>query len=100
MEPFLVDKYQETSMSGVYAIGDCATIYNNATQSTDYIALASNAVRTGIVAAHNACGHKLEGAGVQRFKWYFNLWIEYGFDRIDFRKGKKPKVSMLLKSSM
>ena len=62
---FLVDKYQETSVPDVYAIGDCATIYNNATQSTDYIALASNAVRTGIVAAHNACGHKLEGAGVQ-----------------------------------
>lgn len=62
---FLVDKYQETSVPGVYAIGDCATIYNNATQATDYIALASNAVRTGIVAAHNACGHKLEGVGVQ-----------------------------------
>ena len=62
---FLVDKYQETSVPGVYAIGDCATIFNNATQTIDYIALASNAVRTGIVAAHNACGHKLEGVGVQ-----------------------------------
>ena len=52
---FLVDKKQETSLPGVYAIGDCATIYNNASRETDYIALASNAVRTGIVAAHNAC---------------------------------------------
>lgn len=25
-----VDKKQETSLPGVYAIGDCATIYNNA----------------------------------------------------------------------
>ena len=62
---FLVDKKQETSLPGVYAIGDCATIYNNASCETDYIALASNAVRTGIVAAHNACGHNLEGIGVQ-----------------------------------
>lgn len=62
---FLVDKYQETSLPGVYAIGDCATIFNNATQTVDYIALASNAVRTGIVAAHNACGHQLEEIGVQ-----------------------------------
>lgn len=62
---FLVDKHQETSMPDVYAIGDCATIFNNATQSADYIALASNAVRTGIVAAHNACGSNLEGVGVQ-----------------------------------
>ena len=62
---FLVNKHQETSITGVYAIGDCATIYDNATRETSYIALASNAVRTGIVAAHNACGTDLEGIGVQ-----------------------------------
>ena len=62
---FLVNKRQETSIPGVYAIGDCATIYDNATGDTSYIALASNAVRTGIVAAHNICGTDLEGIGVQ-----------------------------------
>ncbi|CAM2806369.1 NADH oxidase [Streptococcus acidominimus] len=62
---WIVDKKQETSMKDVYAIGDCATIYDNARQDTSYIALASNAVRTGIVAAHNATGHELEGVGVQ-----------------------------------
>ncbi len=62
---FLVDNHQETSVPGVYAIGDCATIYDNATKDTSYIALASNAVRTGIVAAHNSCGTELEGIGVQ-----------------------------------
>lgn len=62
---WIVDKKQETSMKDVFAIGDCATIYDNARQDVNYIALASNAVRTGIVAAHNACGHELEGAGVQ-----------------------------------
>ena len=27
---FLVDKKQETSLPGVYAVGDCAIIYDNA----------------------------------------------------------------------
>lgn len=62
---FLVNKSQETSIPDVYAIGDCATVYNNAIQDTDYIALATNAVRSGIIAAHNACGTKLESDGVQ-----------------------------------
>lgn len=62
---FLVNRKQETSVPGVYAIGDCATVYNNAVQGTDYIALATNAVRSGIIAAHNACGKTLESPGVQ-----------------------------------
>lgn len=62
---FLVDKYQETSVKGVYAIGDCATVYDNSVQEVNYIALASNAVRSGIVAAHNSCGRELESVGVQ-----------------------------------
>lgn len=62
---YVVNKKQETSIQDVYAIGDCATIYDNALQSDTYIALASNAVRSGIIAAHNACGTTLEGIGVQ-----------------------------------
>lgn len=62
---YLVDSHQQTSDPDVYAIGDCATIFNNATQSTGYIALATNAVRSGIVAAHNACGTPIESLGVQ-----------------------------------
>jgi NADPH-dependent 2,4-dienoyl-CoA reductase/sulfur reductase-like enzyme len=62
---FLVDKCQQTSIPDVYAVGDCATVYDNATQSTNYIALATNAVRSGIIAAHNACGTNLESIGVQ-----------------------------------
>ena len=52
-QAFLTDRKQETSIPGVYAIGDCATVYNNAIQATDYIA------------AHNACGRLLESPGVQ-----------------------------------
>ncbi|MGX8796000.1 H2O-forming NADH oxidase [Fusibacter sp. JL298sf-3] len=62
---YLVNKKQQTSAEGVYAIGDCATVYDNAIQDTNYIALATNAVRSAIVAAHNAIGVELESAGVQ-----------------------------------
>lgn len=62
---FRVDLKQQTSLKDVYAIGDCATIYNNATQDTGYIALATNAVRSGVVAAHNVGGTALDSAGVQ-----------------------------------
>ena len=62
---FLVDKKQETSIPGVYAVGDCATIYDNSLGKMSYIALASNAVRSGIVGAYNATGHELEGIGMQ-----------------------------------
>ncbi|WP_349764182.1 FAD-dependent oxidoreductase [Fusobacterium sp. SYSU M8D902] len=62
---YKVDLTQKTSVDDVYAIGDCATVYDNSIQDTNYIALATNAVRSGVVAAHNACGTKLESVGVQ-----------------------------------
>ncbi|MDR2403377.1 MAG: FAD-dependent oxidoreductase [Spirochaetaceae bacterium] len=62
---YKVNRKQEASKADVYAIGDCATVYSNALQSDAYIALATNAVRSGIVAGHNACGASLESAGVQ-----------------------------------
>lgn len=62
---YLVNTHQETSQKDVYAIGDCATVLDNSIQGTNYIALATNAVRSGIVAAHNACGTELASIGVQ-----------------------------------
>lgn len=62
---FIVDKKQETSKKDIYAIGDCATVYDNSIQNVNYIALATNAVRSGIIAAHNACGTEIESLGVQ-----------------------------------
>jgi NADPH-dependent 2,4-dienoyl-CoA reductase/sulfur reductase-like enzyme len=74
---FLVDKHQETSIKDVYAIGDCATVYDNAIHDVNYIALASNAVRSGIVAAHNSCGNEIESIGVQGSNgislWGYNM---------------------------
>lgn len=63
---FIVDHHQMTSVPDVYAVGDCATIFNNSLGGEPgYIALASNAVRSGIVAGHNICGTPLENPGVQ-----------------------------------
>lgn len=62
---YIVDETQQTSKKDVYAIGDCATVLFNSTGDKSYIALATNAVRSGIIAAHNACGKKLETIGVQ-----------------------------------
>lgn len=60
-----VDKHQQSSDPDVYAVGDVATIYSNALQDFTYIALASNAVRSGIVAGHNIGGKSIESVGVQ-----------------------------------
>ena len=62
---YLVNKKQETSIKDVYAVGDCATVYDNALEDVNYIALASNAVRSGIVGGHNAGGGDVESNGVQ-----------------------------------
>jgi len=62
---YQVDLHQQTSDPNVYAIGDCATVWSNAVDGPAYIALATNAVRSGIVAAHNVCGAALKSGGVQ-----------------------------------
>lgn len=60
-----VDLRQETSEKDVYAIGDCATVFDNSIDQKNYIALATNAVRSGLVAAFNVCGLEVESVGVQ-----------------------------------
>lgn len=62
---YVVDRYQQTSIKDVYAVGDCATIYDNSIDDINYIALASNSVRSAIVGAHNVCGTELKSQGVQ-----------------------------------
>ena len=62
---YIVDKNQKTSKEDVYDIGDCATVFNNVIDDIDYIALATNAVRSGVIAGHNAAGTPLQTVGVQ-----------------------------------
>ncbi len=59
------NKKLETSVKDVYAIGDCGMMYNNAVEDYTHIALATNAVRSGIVAGLNAGGADIEMLGVQ-----------------------------------
>lgn len=103
---YRVNRQQRTNLPDVYAIGDCATVYDNSTGDVNYIALASNAVRSGIVAAVNACGGQMETEGVQGSNgisiWGFNmvstgLSLEkarrYGLDvcAADFEDYQKPR---------
>lgn len=60
-----VNLHQQTSLPYVYAIGDCATLRDNSLDGEGYIALATNAVRSGIVAALNILGTPAESLGVQ-----------------------------------
>lgn len=62
---YLTNRKFETSQKDIYAIGDCTTEFDNSTGKESYIALATNAVRSGIIAAHNACGTAIESLGVQ-----------------------------------
>ncbi len=51
-----VNEHQQTSIPDVYAVGDCATVKNSASGKTENIELASNAVRSGMVAGYNIIG--------------------------------------------
>ncbi len=62
---YKVDSKQMTSIKDVYAIGDCATVFDNSIKETSYIALASNALRSGIIAGNNLSGKEMESVGVQ-----------------------------------
>lgn len=47
------NSYFQTSDPDIYAIGDCVAVHNNATKENANIALATTAVRTGLVTAFN-----------------------------------------------
>lgn len=60
-----VDQSQKTNIANVYAIGDCATVVNNVNKQKQQIGLATNAVRTGIIAGLNVGGVNVSMNGVQ-----------------------------------
>lgn len=62
----VVNKYFQTSNPDVYAIGDCIAIHSNAWERDINIALATNAVRSGLVAGLNiTTNNKVPFPGVQ-----------------------------------
>ncbi len=52
----IVNEYMQTSIPDVYAIGDAAALYHAVTKQHQYVALATNAVKTGLVAASHING--------------------------------------------
>lgn len=61
----IVDEYMQTSVSDVYAAGDCCAVNYNATKQPAYIPLATNAVRMGTLVAHNLVKPVLAHPGTQ-----------------------------------
>ncbi|CAK8054438.1 FAD-dependent oxidoreductase [Eupransor demetentiae] len=59
------NKYMETSVPGIFAAGDAATVFYNPTQKYDYIPLATNAVRQGLLVGKNIVKPSLAYQGTQ-----------------------------------
>ncbi|MDF7637672.1 FAD-dependent oxidoreductase [Leuconostocaceae bacterium ESL0958] len=60
-----VNPYMESSVPGVFAAGDAATVFYNPTQKQDYIPLATNAVRQGLLVGKNIEEAKVAYPGTQ-----------------------------------
>lgn len=54
----VINRKAQTSDPDIYAVGDCAALYEASSKSYRNIALATNAVKTGLVAASQICGLK------------------------------------------
>ncbi len=61
----IVNEFQQTSNLDVYAIGDSSSLMHNSTKKHSHVALATNAVKTGLVAAYHVAGVNLPFPGVQ-----------------------------------
>lgn len=62
----ITNEYAQTSNKDIYAIGDCAQVFDNSKNSLSNIALATTAVRSGVVAALNiVTNNKKPGLGYQ-----------------------------------
>ncbi|MBF6609008.1 MAG: FAD-dependent oxidoreductase [Flavobacterium sp.] len=60
----VVDKYQKTNVSNVWAAGDCAQTFHLVSKKPFYIALGTVANKTGLVAGTNIAGGSLNFPGV------------------------------------
>lgn len=60
-----VDSRMRSSNPNIYAIGDSAAIHHNVLNDNMHVALATNAVKTGLVAALDVAGAGIDFPGVQ-----------------------------------
>ncbi|WP_412989614.1 FAD-dependent oxidoreductase [Pediococcus siamensis] len=61
----ITDAYMRSSDPDIYAAGDAAVVHYNPTQKDDYIPLATNAVRQGILVGHNIAKPTVKYLGTQ-----------------------------------
>ena len=61
----ITNEYMETSQKDVYAAGDASSVFYNPTGKTDYIPLATNAVRQGILVGKNIKKPSIKYLGTQ-----------------------------------
>lgn len=61
----ITDEYMQTSAPDVYAAGDATTVLYNPTGKTDYIPLATNAVRQGMLVGKNIEAPNMKYMGTQ-----------------------------------
>ena len=61
----VIDDYMRTSVPDVFAAGDSATVTFNPTGKADYIPLATNAVRQGLILGHNMVEPTVKHPGTQ-----------------------------------
>ncbi|MCD8188754.1 MAG: FAD-dependent oxidoreductase, partial [Clostridiales bacterium] len=59
----VVDKQQKTNIDDVYAVGDCAQVYNSLTGNSQWSAMGSTANLTGRLLAKNLTGESLTYGG-------------------------------------
>lgn len=60
-----VDDYMQTSVPGVFAAGDSAVVHYNPSDTENYIPLATNAVRQGMLVGYNLVEPTLKYRGTQ-----------------------------------
>lgn len=63
-QAILTDNQQRTSMPGIFAAGDCATVHHRLYQGPAYIPLGSTANKQGRVAGANAAGAEMQFPGI------------------------------------
>ena len=96
----LVDtSMKSTKDDDIYAIGDCSTVYSSASKTHEYVALATNAVRMGVVAANNVLGRKVEYSGTQGSNaicvFGYNMASTGWSEETAKKKGLKVKTNFL-----
>ena len=59
----IIDREMRTNTEDIYAVGDCAQVYNLAKEENSYIALATTANKCGRIAGENLAGNHIKFVG-------------------------------------